>query len=407
MKLISPPTFMNFAHRVVRNPTIPSLCRTLRTSPPSPATPFPITAHGPPPCPPTPAPSQHEERLERRRKQAALLQQSQAIRANSKTKSSPLRKRFWKEVYTKEIPGEGIQVFLDSRPVRTPSKEILTIPPTKPQLASAIALEWDLLVSAQQALKQHLIPLTSLTCRADDIRLQDTKGATKTRDEIVKMVMRYLDTDTLLCWAPERSASDQAHLEEQGEEKESLRQMQIRIAQPIIGYLTTHIWPGVEIKPVLDSNNIMPTPQSQPTKDVIRGWVSGLPAYELAALERGVLAGKSFLVAVRLLVEWSEEFQHLSKNTEIFGVEEAAEASSLEVRWQTGMWGEVEDTHDVDKEDLRRQLGSVVLLVSGQVHVQLHEFIDDEDEDDDDDANFANGTCAEQGAYIIVRMTRS
>jgi len=30
------------------------------------------------------------------------------------------------------------------------------------------------------------------------------------------------------------------------------------------------------------------------------------------------------------------------------------------------MWGEVEDTHDVEKEDVKRQYGSVVLLVSGE-----------------------------------------
>ena len=36
-----------------------------------------------------------------------------------------------------------------------------------------------------------------------------------------------------------------------------------------------------------------------------------------------------------------------------------------EVEWQTKKWGEVEDTHDVEKEDLRRQLGSAVLLVAG------------------------------------------
>jgi ATP synthase F1 complex assembly factor 2 len=68
------------------------------------------------------------------------------------------------------------------------------------------------------------------------------------------------------------------------------------------------------------------------------------------------------------LVEWSTELAHLRDDeTEArFGVEEAARAASLEVDWQTGMWGEVEDTHDVDKEDVRRQLGSVVLLVSGE-----------------------------------------
>lgn len=256
--------------------------------------------------------------------------------------------------------------MLDNRPVRTPSKTILTIPPSKPHLASAIALEWDLLVSAQQALKQHLIPLTSLASRADDIQNQDSTGNNKPRQEIVQMVMRYLDTDTLLCWAPQRSSQDAAQLGQRGQMTASLRDIQIRTAQPIIGYLATHVWPGVEVKPVLDADSIVPTPQPQTTEEVIRGWISGLPAYELAALERAVLASKSLLVAVRLLVEWSEEFRDMPRDRQKrFGIEEAAEASSLEVRWQTGMWGEVEDTHDVEKEDVRRQLGSVILLVSG------------------------------------------
>jgi ATP synthase F1 complex assembly factor 2 len=83
-------------------------------------------------------------------------------------------------------------------------------------------------------------------------------------------------------------------------------------------------------------------------------------------LERGILASKSLLVAVRLVAEWSENFRHVQRDGKKFGLEEAAEASSLEVKWQTDMWGEVEDTHDVNKEDLKRQLGSVVILVSGE-----------------------------------------
>ncbi|KAL9111949.1 MAG: hypothetical protein Q9187_001930, partial [Circinaria calcarea] len=108
------------------------------------------------------------------------------------------------------------------------------------------------------------------------------------------------------------------------------------------------------------------------TKDVIRGWISGLGAWDLAGLERAVLAGKSLCVAVRLVVEWSENFHdlrqalHQEQRSKRFGIEEAAEACSLEVRWQTGMWGEVEDTHDVEKEDLGRQLGSVILVVGGR-----------------------------------------
>jgi len=66
-------------------------------------------------------------------------------------------------------------------------------------------------------------------------------------------------------------------------------------------------------------------------------------------------------------VEWSENFRNLQRpEQKKFGIEEAAEASTLEVKWQTDMWGEVEDTHDVDKEDLKRQLGSVVVMISGE-----------------------------------------
>lgn len=259
------------------------------------------------------------------------------------------------------IAPDGLQVFLDSRPVRTPSKQILALPRSKRALALAIALEWDLLVSAQQALKTHYIPLTSLAARALDIQHADARGASKVRDDIVRMLMRYLATDTLLCWAPERVLND---VPQHGL---TLRQLQMNTASPIITYLTTQVWPGVDIRPILAPDSIIPVAQPDVTKDVVRGWLTGVPAFELAGLERAVLASKSLLVAVRLVHEWGEAFAQSRSATDTarFGIEEAAEASALEVRWQTGQWGEVEDTHDVEKEDLRRQLGSAVMLVSG------------------------------------------
>lgn len=258
------------------------------------------------------------------------------------------------------------QVLLDKRPVRTPTKDILSIPPTKPHLAHAIALEWDVMTSAQQALKSHLIPLTSLAARATDIVREDAQGERTIRDQIVNTAMRYLDTDTLLCWEPERT---NRALDRVGEEEkvETLREIQMRVAGDIMSFLSTKVWPGLEIVPILDSESILPVSQPQATKDSIRTWVSELDAHDLAGLERGILASKSLLVAVRLVVEWSENFRHLQRHgVKKFGLEEAAEAANLEVKWQTDMWGEVEDTHDVNKEDLRRQLGSVVVLVSGE-----------------------------------------
>ncbi|MCJ1418744.1 ATP synthase complex assembly protein atp12 [Xylographa parallela] len=378
MKLSTSKATAPFLYKPCKNGRIlnhTSSCYKFHTGIPRAATPLPLPAAvGPPPAAPLPAASQYGEQVNRRRRQAELLKRGQDLRASHVKPGSALKKRFWKDVHVKTTPEGHHTVHLDGRPVRAPTtKSVLPIPPSKPHLASAIALEWDLLVSAQQALKQHHIPLTSIASRAYDIALQDKGQAPgDARQEMVTMLMRYLDTDTLLCWAPARSQHDAMQLEESADRaNKSLREIQIRVARPIISYLTTNIWPGIEIKPVLDDGSIVPASQPQETRDVIRGWISGLGPWELAGLERAVLAGKSLCVAARLVVEWSENFRSVNEPDEQaskspkFGIEEAAEACSLEVAWQTGMWGEVEDSHDVDKEDLRRQFGSVILIVSG------------------------------------------
>lgn len=240
-----------------------------------------------------------------------------------------------------------------------PNKEILTIPRSKYQLATAVALEWDLLVSAQQAVKTHYIPMTSLAARALDIETADAQGQDSVRKDILTVLMRYLHTDTLLCWAPEKVLNDSLL------NGKTLRELQEKAAVPIISYLQTHVWPGVELKPVLDTESIVPVSQPELTQQVVRGWLAGLPAFELAGIERAVLASKSMLVSARLVHEWGQAFTQARKTiqAEHFGIEEAVEACSQEVRWQTLQWGEVEDTHDVEKEDMRRQLGSTVILV--------------------------------------------
>ncbi|KAI9056262.1 hypothetical protein LZ554_001189 [Drepanopeziza brunnea f. sp. 'monogermtubi'] len=352
----------------------PHPVRCLQTSTPASATVQPLTASGPPPKVPVPSAEHVDSRVARRKKQAELLKRGTDLKAiaGGAGGGSAKTKRFWREVHVKGSD-EGLQIHLDTRPLRRPSKTILTIPPSKPALATAIALEWDLLTSAQQALQQHLIPLTSLVSRALDIADEDastSSGAGPIRTGITTTLMRYLDTDSLLCWAPEAVADPPGYERHESREAEGLRSIQKRHAVPIISYLTEKVWPGVEIVEILDEDSIMPKEQPRMTRDVIQGWVMGLPAFELAGLERAVLAGKGLLGAARLVVEWSEDLGHLRAGApgagEKFGVEEAAKVASLEVDWQTGMWGAVEDTHDVEREDVRRQLGSVVLLVSGE-----------------------------------------
>lgn len=349
-------------------PSVLSLPRQIHTTPASPATVSSVHGQGPPPEAPVPETDSATRRLERRRKQAAMLKAAQEIRSAAGKKQSqdgPVRRRFWKDVHVHEVD-DALEVHLDARPLRHPTtKDIVRLPASKPLLAAALALEWDAVTSVQQATKQHYIPLTSLVCRAIDIGEDDAAGKGAIRQTVVTMVMRYLDTDSLLCWAPPPGPYD--HVEEG---KLSLREMQKQAADEIVGFLTTRVWPGVEIHPVLDGDSLMPRPHDPVTRQIIEGWVAGLSSWELAGLERAVLAGKGLLGAARLVVEWSEGFVGAGigdggAGAVKFGADEAARVASLEVDWQTGNWGEVEDTHDVEKEDVRKQLGGVVLLVSG------------------------------------------
>ena len=348
------------ARRTSRLATTYTQSRNIHNSSSNSATPLHhVTVPGSPPAPPQQHPTETQERLNRKRQQAESFLAGVNSRPSAGKPVSILRKRFWKDVSVKETD-KGLEVYLDSRAVKTAAKESLVLPHSKRGLASAIALEWDQLSNAQQALKNSYVPLTSGASRAMDIVAEDAAGKEDIRETIVAMAMRYLSTDTLLCWAPEKNIHDSVN-----ETRKPLRERQREVAEPIIGYLQAHVFPGCEINPILSPDSIVPIPQPQATREVIKSWVQGLPAFELAGLERGILATKSLLVATRMVAEWGQMFAATRKSgSERFGIEHATEAASLEVMHQTEQWGEVEDTHDVDGADIRRQLGTVVLLVS-------------------------------------------
>jgi len=242
-------------------------------------------------------------------------------------------------------------------------------------------MEWDSLTSAQDATKQHKVPLMSLVCRALDIAADDAADTTSMppiRTEIVTRLLHCLDTDALLCWAPappDPKVDENGYLSKLNDAGYSLRELQEESARRTVKYLTSCVWPNLPIVPVLDEYSIIPRKQPEVTRQVIQGWITNLDPWELAALETATYAGKSLLVAAHLIVEWSEGGAGVFMPTPEqyagplapprFDAEAAARATSIEVTWQTANWGEVEDTHDVDHEDVRRKMGSAVLLVSG------------------------------------------
>lgn len=60
----------------------------------------------------------------------------------------------------------------------------------------------------------------------------------------------------------------------------------------------------------------------------------------MSAFERAVMTTKSVLLSARLVMEYLEP----EKCEERYGVEGISHLASLEVRFQTQMWGEVEDS---------------------------------------------------------------
>ena len=67
-----------------------------------------------------------------------------------------------------------------------------------------------------------------------------------------------------------------------------------------------------------------------------------LNGFELAALERCVMATKSIILSSRLIMEYTNP--NKCQSGPRYGVESIAQRASLEVSFQTQKWGEVEDS---------------------------------------------------------------
>ncbi|CUA72463.1 ATP synthase mitochondrial F1 complex assembly factor 2 [Rhizoctonia solani] len=231
-------------------------------------------------------------------------------------------KRFWKKVDVAENNGL-LTVTLDKRALRTPEGAKLEIPNSHRLLASLIAIEWE---NQEKLIKPHALPMTSIASRAID-GLRD-EGA---RFDLVAGLIKYFDTDTI-CF-------HESH-------PPALVQLQEEHWNPLLKWAESKY--KIKIK-IFDS--LLGNTQPEETKKVLVNEVNKLGQWEMAAFERAVLTAKSFVIALALV-----------KGR--INVEQAAQAAHVEVVSQTQRWGEVEDTHDVDYYDIRRQLGSAACVLA-------------------------------------------
>lgn len=142
--------------------------------------------------------------------------------------------------------------------------------------------------------------------------------------------MTYFDTDAI-CYHEEFP--------------EILTQLQDQYWKPIIDWTQEKF--GVKIN---TTTEIFAISQPDETKEKLRKVVEEMSPLELAAFEKAVMSSKSFLIGFALVNKG-------------ISVEQAARAAHVEMNAQMDRWGEVEDSHDVEREFIRQTLGSVAMTL--------------------------------------------
>ncbi|GMM37126.1 ATP synthase complex assembly protein [Saccharomycopsis crataegensis] len=290
----------------------------------------------------------------------AVATKGVTVETNLKTETNRLEKtlqKFWEKI-TVENDGAEISVKMDGKCLRTPLGNEIILPKSKPILAELIALEWRNLPNL--SIKPHQVPLTSITARAIDLKLAnnaDAEGKAKigNRQHISEELLRYLDTDTLLIFSPA------------DEFEGALRAEQDKLYKPLMSEveeLLTSLHPEKEeIKlSFLDCevHGIRSNKQSEATKIAAQKFMDSLDVYSFVAFEKAVMSSKSFICGMYTVMLSREADGQMRLE-----LDNIIRASNLETIYQTERWGEVEDTHDVDKEDIKRNLTSAVLLAHG------------------------------------------
>jgi chaperone required for assembly of F1-ATPase len=198
-------------------------------------------------------------------------------------------KRFWKEARA-----EGGQVLLDGRPVRTPKRNLLTVP--NMALAEALATEWN---AVGEELHPRALPLTGLANAAIDIVAADHVA-------FADNLARYGETDLLAY----RATSPDALIERQASEWD-----------PLLDWVRARYDVHVDVV-----RGIVHQPQPEATAARLREATVARTDHELAALSPIVTIGGSLVVGLALIGR-------------AFDSEQLWSAVNLDELWQEELWG--------------------------------------------------------------------
>ncbi|RKP36559.1 ATP12-domain-containing protein [Dimargaris cristalligena] len=224
-------------------------------------------------------------------------------------KTKPALSRFWKQVTLESTDGKAkrngkFQVKLDKRPIKTPDGQKIEIAADRKILGLLLVAEWD---SQTKVIKPHSLPLTSLVARS-----MDGLSSNQQRQDVIKHLSRYLHTDAI-CF--------------QQTYPQPLVDLQDKAWSPIIEWIQTEYKVKINV-----TDELFGMSQTPETEAQLLAVVSEFHPLKLAAFERAVMHSKSFLLGLALV-------------NRLVSVEQAVEASQVELLAQIKQWGLVEDNN--------------------------------------------------------------
>jgi chaperone required for assembly of F1-ATPase len=203
-------------------------------------------------------------------------------------------KRFYKAAAAAPVAG-GIALYLDERPVKTPSRAPLVVPTE--ELADGIAAEWN---GQGEKIDPRTMPLTGLANAAIDRVAPDPAA-------FARNLAAYGESD-LLCY--------------RAEGPKSLTTRQTERWDPLLEWARERF--GVDFKTVCGVMH-----KAQPPRTVARlaAAVAARDPFRLAGLSPLVTVSGSLVIALALAEG-------------AIGLEEGWQAANLDEAWQAEQWGE-------------------------------------------------------------------
>ncbi|KAJ3321704.1 Kinesin-like protein kif3b [Boothiomyces sp. JEL0866] len=228
-------------------------------------------------------------------------------------------KRFWKMTEISQTD-KGLfllrfTIQLDKRNLKTPDgKEIVL---QNKLLALLTAQEWE---TQNKIVKSYSLPITSIINRSMEIESQ--------REHVINSLLGFVHTDSI-CY--------------QQDYPSSFVELQQKYWLPLIDHIEQHYKLKINV-----TNGILRIKQNDETVEKFREIISGYSDLQLAVFEKAVTRTKSFMIGLCLLDKQIDAD---------FGYR----AGSLEVIHQIEKWGEVEDSHDTDREEMKRCLAACLV----------------------------------------------